>query len=123
LQVSTSDQFTSRLGCARDNHVKVVSIFGNAGDGKSHTLNHLFFEGREVFPESAQPDPCTLGVRAAYSAEEQLLCLDTEGLLGATSLENQRTRLLLKVWKPFIMITINYILLINCGSRIHQNLI
>jgi zinc finger FYVE domain-containing protein 1 len=77
--------------------VKVISIFGNAGEGKSHTLNHLFFEGKEVFPESAQPDPCTLGIRAAFSSDEQLLCLDTEGLLGATSQENQRTRLLLKV--------------------------
>lgn len=95
--MSTSDQFIARLGCARDTQVKVVSIFGNAGEGKSHTLNHLFFEGHEVFPESAQPDPCTLGIRAAFSSEEQLLCLDTEGLLGATSQENQRTRLLLKV--------------------------
>ena len=25
-----------------------MSIFGNTGDGKSHTLNHTFFNGREV---------------------------------------------------------------------------
>ena len=28
--------------------MKVVSIFGNTGDGKSYTLNHTFFQGQEV---------------------------------------------------------------------------
>lgn len=40
---------------------------------------------------------CTLGVWAAYDPELRVICLDTEGLLGTTTQENQRTRLLLKV--------------------------
>ena len=31
--------------------MKVVSIFGNTGDGKSHTLNYTFFQGMEVRPQ------------------------------------------------------------------------
>ena len=42
------DEFLQQLGCQRTAKVKVVSIFGNTGDGKSHTLNHTFFNGREV---------------------------------------------------------------------------
>ncbi|CAB3372360.1 Hypothetical predicted protein [Cloeon dipterum] len=95
--VSTSDQFASQLGCKADTKVKVVAIFGNAGDGKSHTLNQLFFNGNEMFPESPAPYPCTIGVRAAFNKEDQIICLDTEGLQGATSKDNQRTRMLLKV--------------------------
>ncbi len=28
--------------------VKVVAVFGNTGDGKSHTMNNIFFDGYEV---------------------------------------------------------------------------
>ena len=42
------DEFLQQLGCQKTAKVKVVSIFGNTGDGKSHTLNHTFFNGREV---------------------------------------------------------------------------
>lgn len=37
-----------RLGCPNDCKAKVVSIFGNTGDGKSHTLNHTFFDEENV---------------------------------------------------------------------------
>lgn len=77
--------------------VKVVSVFGNTGDGKSHTLNHTFFGGEEIFRTSCEQDSCTLGVWAAFDPHLKVICLDTEGLLGSTSNENQRTRLLLKV--------------------------
>lgn len=96
-QVSSDEQFLRRLNCDTSIRVKVVSVFGNTGDGKSHTLNHTFFNGVEVFHTSSQQDACTLGVWAAFDPHLKVICLDTEGLLGSTSHENQRTRLLLKV--------------------------
>lgn len=77
--------------------VKVVSIFGNTGDGKSHTLNNLFFKGEDVFRTSAEQKSCTIGVWAAYDPNLEVICLDTEGLLGISQRQSQRTRLLLKV--------------------------
>jgi len=98
-QVSSAEQFLGRLNCDSSTRVKVVSIFGNTGDGKSHTLNQTFFDGVEVFRTSSEQDSCTLGVWAAFDPHLRVICLDTEGLLGSTSHENQRTRLLLKVMK------------------------
>lgn len=97
LRVSSSELFAKRLGCPIDTKMKVVSIFGNTGDGKSHTMNHIFFGGEEIFSTSAAQDSCTLGVWAAFQPTLGILCLDTEGLLGATTNENKRMRLLLKV--------------------------
>ncbi|KAM9326377.1 zinc finger FYVE domain-containing protein 1-like [Gastrophryne carolinensis] len=97
LQVKDSDDFISKLGCPPQNPVKVLSIFGNTGDGKSHTLNHMFFGGEDVFRTSASQDSCTVGVWGAYNPTLSLVLLDTEGLLGATDKQNQRLRLLLKV--------------------------
>lgn len=77
--------------------VKVLSIFGNTGDGKSHTLNHILFGGKDVFLTSKSPSSCTVGVWAAYDPTLSLVALDTEGLLGAAANQNQRMRLLLKV--------------------------
>ena len=75
----------------------MVSIFGNTGDGKSYTLNHTFFGRKEVFKTSACQSSCTIGVWAAYDPKEKVIAIDTEGLLGITSNQNQRMRLLLKV--------------------------
>lgn len=86
-----------RLGCADVAGVKVLSIFGNTGDGKSHTLNHVLFDGETVFYTSKSPSSCTVGVWAAYNPTLSLIALDTEGLLGAAANQNQRMRLLLKV--------------------------
>lgn len=97
LRVNTPEIFAKRLGCPTDTKMKVVSIFGNTGDGKSHTMNHTFFDGEDIFNTSAAQDSCTLGVWAALQPALGVLCLDTEGLLGATTNENQRMRLLLKV--------------------------
>ena len=77
--------------------MKVVSIFGNTGDGKSHTLNHTFFCGKEVFKTSPTQQSCTVGVWAAYDPVHNAIIIDTEGLLGVSCNQNQRTRLLLKV--------------------------
>lgn len=35
LRVSTPEIFAKRLGCTLDSKMKVISIFGNTGDGKS----------------------------------------------------------------------------------------
>ena len=93
------DEFISKLSCHGETNMKVVSIFGNTGDGKSHTLNHTFFNSEEVFATSSSQLSCTVGVWAAYDNVNHAIILDTEGLLGvsASGNQNQRTRLLLKV--------------------------
>ena len=97
LQVRDESEFVDRLGCGDVPGVKVLSIFGNTGDGKSHTLNHILFSGESVFYTSKSPSSCTVGVWAAYDPTLGLVALDTEGLLGAAANQNQRMRLLLKV--------------------------
>ncbi|XP_031212987.1 zinc finger FYVE domain-containing protein 1 isoform X2 [Mastomys coucha] len=97
IQVTNEEDFIRKLDCKPDQHLKVVSIFGNTGDGKSHTLNHTFFYGREVFKTSPAQESCTVGVWAAYDPVHKVAVIDTEGLLGATVNLSQRTRLLLKV--------------------------
>ncbi|XP_056118426.1 zinc finger FYVE domain-containing protein 1 [Rhinichthys klamathensis goyatoka] len=97
LQVKNEGDFLQKLGCSAAQGVKVLSIFGNTGDGKSHTLNHVLFDGEEVFATSPSPSSCTVGVWAAYDPLLSLIVLDTEGLLGAASQQNRRMRLLLKV--------------------------
>ncbi|KAK0090853.1 hypothetical protein PV325_000019 [Microctonus aethiopoides] len=98
LRVHSVEQFIENLGSLNsDSKVKVVSIFGNTGDGKSHTLNQTFFNGKDVFQTSNEQSSCTLGVWAAFDSRLNVICLDTEGLLGVTINENERTRLLLKV--------------------------
>ncbi|KAA8583197.1 hypothetical protein FQN60_015743 [Etheostoma spectabile] len=97
MQVEDEDDFVSRLGCRSDELLKVVSIFGNTGEGKSHTLNHTFFLGREVFKTSPTQESCTVGVWAAMDPVHRVVVIDTEGLLGAGANQGQRTRLLLKV--------------------------
>lgn len=91
------EDFIAKLSCHGDTSMKVVSIFGNTGDGKSHTLNHVFFCGKEVFGTSPSQLSCTVGVWAAYDEGDRVIVLDTEGLLGMSGNHNQRTRLLLKV--------------------------
>lgn len=96
--MASADAFLQRLHCQDPaTRVKVVSIFGNTGDGKSYTMNHALFNGEDVFRTSNEQDSCTLGVWAAFDPKLNIICLDTEGLLGSTRHKNQRTRLLLKV--------------------------
>ncbi|XP_023213451.1 zinc finger FYVE domain-containing protein 1-like [Centruroides sculpturatus] len=97
LQVSSEEAFIQKLGCNGQTPVKVTSIFGNTGEGKSFTLNNTFFNGREIFKTSAAQSSCTIGMWAAYDSVLNVVVIDTEGLLGLTSNQNQRTRLLLKV--------------------------
>lgn len=97
LRIHTLEALVAKLQCSATTNAKVVSIFGNTGDGKSHTMNHAFFKGEEVFKTSSEQDSCTMGVWAALQPSNGVLCLDTEGLLGVTTTENQRTRMLLKV--------------------------
>lgn len=98
LRVTSEKNFLERLKISENvDKIKVVSIFGNTGEGKSYTLNHVFFNGENVFRTSPEQNSCTLGVWAAYDPTLKVICLDTEGLLGVTKKENQRTRLLLKI--------------------------
>ncbi|KAG9481398.1 zinc finger FYVE domain-containing protein 1 [Eleutherodactylus coqui] len=97
IQVEDEEDFLRKLDCKPEDLLKVVSIFGNTGDGKSHTLNHTFFYGREVFKTSPAQESCTIGVWAAFDPIHKVVVIDTEGLLGATVNLSQRTRLLLKV--------------------------
>ena len=80
-----------------DKLVKCIAIFGNTGDGKSHTLNNTFFNGRNIFCTSQKQETCTVGVWCAYDSNTNSLIFDTEGLLGTTTNDNKRMRLLLKV--------------------------
>lgn len=97
LQVEDFNDFLQKLGCDEEQQVKVVSIFGNTGDGKSYTLNYTFFRGQEIFQTSAHQESCTIGVWAAYDPLTKAIVIDTEGFLGVTANHNQRSRLLLKV--------------------------
>jgi len=97
LTIDTGTEFCTKLGCDATSTGKVVSILGNTGEGKSHTLNHTFFNGEEVFITSNQQESCTSGVWSSFDPTLQVVVLDTEGMLGLASNENVRTRLLLKV--------------------------
>lgn len=96
-KIKDEASFVESLCCDPDQLLKVVSIFGNTGEGKSHTLNHTFFTGREVFKTSPAQESCTVGVWAAFDPIHKVVVIDTEGLLGNSSKQGQRTRLLLKV--------------------------
>lgn len=97
LLIKSEATFLKALSIPPNRKVKVVSIFGNTGEGKSFTLNHVFFDGERVFRTSASQRSCTIGVWAMYDPKLNVICLDTEGLLGVSKKESQRTRLLLKV--------------------------
>lgn len=97
LRVSSPEQFLKYLKIKEDDKVKVISIFGNTGEGKSYTLNYTFFNAQEIFKTSPEQLSCTMGVWAAYDPNLNVICIDTEGLLGITKKESQRTRMLLKV--------------------------
>lgn len=47
-QATNKEQLLASLGCDGKTNVKVVSMFGNTGDGKSYTMNQVFFGGQEV---------------------------------------------------------------------------
>ena len=97
LKYEDAEDLAKALGLDVGVECKVVSIIGNTGEGKSHSLNHAFFDGKDVFDTSDKQDSCTLGVRVAYQPTLQLLFLDTEGMMGISENVNVRKRLLLKV--------------------------
>ena len=49
ISVESVGSWCEKLGCDVTTNCKVVSILGNTGEGKSHTLNHTFFAGAPVF--------------------------------------------------------------------------
>lgn len=82
LKIKSEDVFMEKLKIPINEKVKVVAIFGNTGEGKSFTLNKVFFNGEKVFRISASQTSCTSGVWAMYDPNLKVICLDTEGLLG-----------------------------------------
>ncbi|CAF4303403.1 unnamed protein product, partial [Adineta steineri] len=98
LTVNNKEDFISQLQSpSPDPLVKCVSIIGNTGDGKSYTLNQVFFNGEEKFDTSSTSDSCTMGVWSALDENHRTLVLDTEGRLGLSQNDNIRNRLLLKI--------------------------
>ncbi|XP_076068566.1 zinc finger FYVE domain-containing protein 1-like isoform X2 [Oratosquilla oratoria] len=99
ILVKNEAELLQKMGCKHqeDLQVKVVSIFGNTGEGKSHALNHIFFNGKEIFRTSPSQTSCTIGVWGAYDEKSKALILDTEGMLGVSDNPHRRKRLLLKV--------------------------
>ncbi|KAG1708463.1 Zinc finger FYVE domain-containing protein 1 [Nymphon striatum] len=117
LLVKNEEEFLDRLKCPSTTPVKIVSIFGNTGEGKSHTLNHTFFDGQEIFRTSEAQASCTIGIWAAYNKRLNVVTIDTEGLLGFSMNVNQRTRLLLKV-----MAVSDIVIYRTRAERLHNDL-
>ncbi|CAF0922981.1 unnamed protein product [Rotaria sp. Silwood1] len=98
LTVNNEFDFIRQLkSSSQDPNVKCISIIGNTGDGKSYTLNQVFFNGKEKFHTSSTTESCTMGVWAALDENQRTLILDTEGRLGLSQNDNIRNRLLLKI--------------------------
>lgn len=117
LQVKTAEEFVAKLGCDARTFVKVVAIFGNTGEGKSHTLNYTFFNCEPVFHTSPTQNSCTIGIWCAYDRRRKVITIDTEGLLGLSDNNNRRTRLLLKV-----MAISDVIIYRTRAERLHNDL-
>ena len=113
LCVDNVSSWVEKLGCDGSSQCKVVSILGNTGEGKSHTLNHTFFNGAPVFSTSNQQESCTTGVWASYDPDLGVIILDTEGMLGSGDNENVRTRMLLKV------LAVSDIVIYRCETHFH----
>jgi len=71
----------------------------------------------QVFATSADQDTCTVGVWTAYDSITNTMCIDTEGLLGISSNENKRTRLLLKV-----LAISDIVIYRTCADRLHTDM-
>lgn len=97
--VPNLETFCKQMKCNSETEIKVISIFGKTGDGKSHTLNKTFFRllDSEVFKTTSEQNSCTMGVWGAFDPKSNVLCLDTEGIPGNVINGNQRTRMLLKI--------------------------
>jgi zinc finger FYVE domain-containing protein 1 len=115
--VKTCDEFLAKLACPPQARVKVVSIYGNTGDGKSHTLNQTLFDGCDVFATSASQSSCTCGAWLALQPRTNTLVIDTEGMLAVSDNENARKRLLLKV-----LALSDVVIYVTRAERLHQDM-
>lgn len=77
----------------------------------------LFMFIWQVFRTSADQDTCTVGVWASYDPTTNVICIDTEGLLGVTTNQYRRTRLLLKV-----LAVSDIVIYRTCADRLHTDL-
>ncbi|CAF1114250.1 unnamed protein product, partial [Rotaria sordida] len=97
LTINNESEFLHRLKCEKDLSVKCISIIGNTGDGKSYTLNQVFFNGQEIFHTSSTANSSTLGIWTALDEYHRILIFDTEGHFGLSENDNKHNRLLLKI--------------------------
>eukprot|EP00923_Selenidium_pygospionis_P003412 GHVN01005416.1.p1 GENE.GHVN01005416.1~~GHVN01005416.1.p1 ORF type:complete len:867 (-),score=83.19 GHVN01005416.1:2248-4650(-) len=78
------NEFCSTFQRKPGQKVNVVSIIGEAGEGKSHALNHLFFGGSPVFPTNQSPRKACPCIWAALSrgsgSDPSTLVFEAEGL-------------------------------------------
>jgi zinc finger FYVE domain-containing protein 1 len=115
--VESEEELCRLLSCHADMAIKVVSIFGNTGDGKSYTLNHTFFQGADVFETSDKQDSCTAGACAALDPISRAIIVDTEGMQAVSVNENARLRLLLKV-----LAISDVVIYCTKAERLHQDM-
>ncbi|CAF3548356.1 unnamed protein product, partial [Rotaria socialis] len=74
LTVNSEFDFIRQFKCSQqDPKVKCVSIIGNTGDGKSYTLNQVFFNGKQKFHTSSTTESCTIGVWSTLDENQRTL--------------------------------------------------
>lgn len=100
LKDSSKESFCKRLGSLEHEEFKMVSIFGETGEGKTYTLNRTFFDGEEVFKSSNEKCSSTTetGVFAALQKTMGLMCIDTKGQMNISNANySHHQRMLLKI--------------------------
>ena len=94
--VSNHAEFLRALGYTADptRKVMVVTVVGPFRVGKSYLMNHLFFEGEEVFETSSEAVPCTKGVWVAVLRRDNydILVVDSEGTDALLSSHEERLK-------------------------------
>ncbi|KAJ3658912.1 hypothetical protein Zmor_010626 [Zophobas morio] len=95
--IKTEQEFVDLLKINPRHKIKVVSIVGNTGNGKSYTLNHTFFDGVEFFKTKLEYS-CNLGMWAKYDPTLKIICIDTEGFVASSKEICQQSYFLLKIF-------------------------
>uniref|UniRef100_A0A6A7FVX9 Zinc finger FYVE domain-containing protein 1 n=1 Tax=Hirondellea gigas TaxID=1518452 RepID=A0A6A7FVX9_9CRUS len=121
LRVEDPVYFVKRMGLDNSNidtPLKVLTVVGNIGEGKSHVLNQLFFDGREVFPTSnnsvrqCSTEDITESIGAVSGTiTKGVLVLDTEGKTS-NSVQNVYTNRII-----YKAMAVSDIILYRCRSE------
>lgn len=106
ILVTDPNHFLQNLGLDRGEGIlqtKVVSVVGNAGEGKSHALNYLFCDGNKFRTSSNSgtegdtSNSVSTDVWLFLAKEQGALVLDTPGKAGTGLMGYKTNRLLFKV--------------------------